>query len=165
MAYEAAGGGETLAPSSQVMAVSLWRELASCHILTDGWAGQNNHSNPVPSLPKASDLPDHYPLVTSTSQSWSCLGQHFTSSYSFPEWSRDHTSPACCCSILTFLEIVEYSGGMFDVVVVKGCALFVIIVPLQSRKSEQSEGSLFFFPVNKCFYLLLHILLTFAVVG
>lgn len=43
----------------------LWQQ--PCHNLPDGWRGQNNHSNWDLHLPKSSDLPDHYPLVTSSS--------------------------------------------------------------------------------------------------
>ena len=64
------GRRDTVTPSFQVRAVPLWKELLPCHILTDGWSGQNNHSNWVLSLSKASDLPDHHLLVTSSSWSW-----------------------------------------------------------------------------------------------
>lgn len=67
MSNEAGGGGDTVAPCFQVRAVPQWKQLLPWHILTDGWAGHNNQSNWVLPLSKASDLPDHYPLVTSTS--------------------------------------------------------------------------------------------------
>lgn len=46
-------------------------ELATCFVQTchfverasDGWTGQKRHSG-CTAAPKASDLPDHYPLVT-----------------------------------------------------------------------------------------------------
>lgn len=43
---------------------SVEERLLPCHILTDRWAGQGNHLNRVLGLTEASDLPDHYPLVT-----------------------------------------------------------------------------------------------------
>lgn len=51
----------------------LWKQ--PCHNLTDGWRGQNNHSDWDLHLPKSSDLPDHYPLVTSSSCPPACTGQ------------------------------------------------------------------------------------------
>lgn len=43
---------------------------SSCHNVTNGWVGQNNHSNWDLRLPKALDLPDHYPSVTQSSCSY-----------------------------------------------------------------------------------------------
>lgn len=62
-------GGCKVAACLQVRAVPLWIQRLHCHNLTDGWAGQNNHSKWDPRPSKVSDLPDHYPLVTSSA--WS----------------------------------------------------------------------------------------------
>ena len=79
MPYDAYGRGDIVTASLQVRAVPLRWELLPCRSLTDGWAGQDNHSNCDLHLPKASDLPDHYPLVTSSSWSlpvWVSVSTH-----------------------------------------------------------------------------------------
>lgn len=96
MCYEAGGGGDIVAPSFQVRAVSLCKELLPCHILTDGWAGQNNHSNRVLRLPKGlrparSVSISHIILLV-----LACLGQHILAHVRLPRVEKKPMNAVCC---------------------------------------------------------------------
>ena len=131
-------------PSLQVRAVSLRKGPLPCRVLTDGWAGQSDHSEPVLRLPKASDLPDHCSLVTSSS--WSRPERVSV----FPpevEWKHRSTDE---CQTLTFGGIVKYSFSrfLFDR---RGCAVFPAAWVAPARPVKPKWGR----PVFFCQQLLL----------